>query len=504
MSARTNLLRNGGSAALLSVWICSATWGAVTTISYSDKCDDTVVRRMDPNADDPVDPAAHALPDLLQMNVSLWDPTDPAVDLFAGSISTNGQFMKLELVINGLVNPPGDTFPAAQFFAPFDYGPNPIYGYVEIDMDLDTCTGGELEFPEYHYLGNLARFGAAPSAPRFVDRYARSSTDFDGIIETAQFVDRSGEEFHLALVGNQFLNADINRIVGDSDNIFEAGETWQIQGDWFHRAHGFEAFTVTTGGFIEGGYIPFCTLEFWHDQTLDVTHVTLVYPLSNEADALSRGEAPEPLNRDATDQSSVLEALDDLQFSASVYGAPTPAPEEILLDWAAKDPTNYLDPTNWAVAAILGTSYTDFDPSSAYFVWTDVYPDLLRGDVDGDGLADQTDRTLIQQYITDNDSADGTTDQIVVLQNFAVEFHVFDINHNGQIDNLDVLLVSDYGDQNEDSDLDLQDFAEFSNCFSGTDAPYGASVCGLADLDGDADVDLVDIRRFQEAITGPN
>ena len=57
------------------------------------------------------------------------------------------------------------------------------------------------------------------------------------------------------------------------------------------------------------------------------------------------------------------------------------------------------------------------------------------------------------------------------------------------------------GDCNTDSGVDLADYADLEPCLSG---PEGGAQPGCAcfDLDGDDDVDLSDVGRFQKAFTG--
>ena len=81
---------------------------------------------------------------------------------------------------------------------------------------------------------------------------------------------------------------------------------------------------------------------------------------------------------------------------------------------------------------------------------------------------------------------------------------MFDINHNGVVDELDMLLVSVPGDLDDDADVDLADFASFQKCFAGTETPFDPLPCGLADLDTDGDVDVEDAQRFEAVMTGPD
>lgn len=57
-------------------------------------------------------------------------------------------------------------------------------------------------------------------------------------------------------------------------------------------------------------------------------------------------------------------------------------------------------------------------------------------------------------------------------------------------------------DCNSDGWVDLLDYDDFDECLSG---PYGGLLlpdCNCFDVDGDDDVDLSDIHRFQHAFTG--
>lgn len=468
-----------------------------------DDPDDAVVRRTDLGGDGPIDTGAHALIDLQAVTLGTWLPTDPQANLFVGDFNSNGLFLRLDVSVAGLVNPPGKTQPGQ--FAPFIYGPNPVFGFIEVEMDSDWDTGGELDNPEHRYLGNVARFGGVPDDVEFIDRVALSGAAFDDNFLTAPFVDRSGEDFHLALLGSLFESSDITELAGDGDGIFEADETWRIDAPWFHRAHGYESFSLALGGVFAGQYMPVCTLQFEHDSSAGVTLISLVFPLTNVGAGLMTGAAPEPINGDPSDQACVLEALTDLRDSAIfVNQFPTGLPEEeIITGWSGKVPDEYLEPDDWDVTAILGTSYTAPLPEGEYFVWTDVYPDIDRGDVNGDSEADSVDRDLIDQYITAQDGSDGQVDGQVVLAGFAMDFSVFDINHDGIVDSMDVSLVSHVGDQDNDDDVDLRDLAELQNCFSGQGVPWSGSDCHLSDLDADQDVDLVDSRRLQAALSGP-
>ncbi len=477
-----------------------------TVVTYVDGKGDAGARRTDPGGDGPIDPDQHRLIDLIEMTIGFWRPTAPQADVFTGTFHSSGEFFRLDIVLDGLVNPPGNTDP--QSFHPFQYGNHPIYGFVEIDMDEEAGTGGELEAPEFRYFGNAARFGGWVNLPQVPDRMAADASAFDGDFTTPPFVERSGEEFHLALLGHLFGPGDIEEIVGDGDLVFEAGEVWNIQAPWFHRAHGYEPFSLAVGGALPGEYAPRCPLRFAHNPEDDVTTVSLVFPRKNRGAALMMGQPPEPSNGNPSDQFSVREALLDLHHSALFLTMfPTGWPEEeLIIDWWKWDPDgpeDHLNPTEWRLYALLGTSYTAPDPDGALFVWTDVWPKPVRGDVNGDGTADEADRLLISQFTAAHDAEDGVVDGRVIIPGFGPDFRVFDVNHNGAVDTLDEWLVSTPHDLDGNGTVDLADVAVMQACLSGAFVPYGPLFCGLADADLDGDVDVHDAVRLIEAMTGP-
>ena len=60
-------------------------------------------------------------------------------------------------------------------------------------------------------------------------------------------------------------------------------------------------------------------------------------------------------------------------------------------------------------------------------------------------------------------------------------------------------------DADQDTDVDLVDFASFQACFNGPNRPSASEGdCGRFDTDRDGDVDLVDFGKFQACFNGPN
>ncbi len=471
------------------------------SVEFADPPHDCLPRPIDPGALLPFDAARHKLPDLLGITLASWTPDEPAADLFTGAADPAGEFLRLELVLMGLMNPPGSVDPLD--FRPFQYGDHPVFGFVEIDMDGDPDTGGELDAPQYRYLGNAARFGGLVHPPVHRDRAAHSGAAFDGIFQTHPQVERSGEEFHLALLGTEFGPADITVVIGNTDLRFDSGETWKLRGTFFHRAHGYEPFSFVEGGVVPGEYSPPCDLQFRHDAESDRTHITLVFPLTNVGAGLVRDEPPEPTNHDPTDHASVVEALEDLQLSAfflPILG--TGAPEEALLaNWAERDPWQHLNPALWSVNAILGGSFTSPNPDGVFFLWSDIYPNVVMGDVDGSGEFDGRDRQLIALAIAQHDHDDGVPDGVVTILDFATDFSVFDVNHDGRIDPFDLTPFLPDGDADRDGDVDLRDVALFQRCFH--EEPSAGGVCRPLDLLPDQTINLADFPAFRARLKGP-
>ncbi len=473
--------------------------GPVPVTVYADPDFDVGVRRTDAGASAPFDADDHNLPNICRIAIGRWEPPAPSIDLFAGNYVNSGGFARLDVVFEGLINPPGSTDP--YYFHPFAYGPNPVYGFIELDVDVDETTGGEVDAPGYRYLANIARFGGIPEGAEFTDRVAGESADLDGDFTTPPYVERSGEEFHLALLGGQFTDQDVEVVVGDTDLEFDSGETWDIVARWLHRAHGFEPFSLATGGTMPGEYELAAALRFSHDAVENRTTMSLVFPLNNGAAAAMWNEPPQAYDHDPSDQASILEALHDLRDSAIIVDMfPTGQPEEtLIIGWKDRGPGAFINAQNWRLTALVGTTYSS---AGHGFVWTDVFPNVLRGDVDGHSGVDFTDRWQIETYIAAHDGDDGSLDGRLCIAGFAADFAVYDVNHDGVVEPLDVLLASAVADADDDGDVDLADFGMIQQCFGNVAADWPAN-CPLVDLNGDGAVTVRDYRWFQAVLSGP-
>ena len=474
-----------------------------THARYRDPRADTAVICTDPLAATLVDLNRPHPIDLLEIRLGRFSPADPTGDPFVGvaadpsAFTPSGDLLRLDLVMAGLVNPPGPNGPVG--FNPYRYGDHPVYGFVEIDMDDNVRTGGELDAPQYRYLGNAARFGGLSSRPPYGNHMAGDHSAFDGVFNTPPFVERHGEEFHLALLGSvphQLFERD-----GNGDFTFDPGETWLLIGPFFHRAHGFELFSLADGGQIAGEYAPLCHLQFQHDLDSDTTVVSLLFPMNPQGAAQLWNQPAQPINHDPSDHASVAEALADLQNSALLLTFfPTNLPEEdIIIEWAQQDPGAHLDPRTWRVTALLGTSYPQRIPGGVYFLWTDIFPNVLPGDVDGNGFRSLDDARAILNFIAENDTHDGPPNGTVPVPGFAAGFTVFDVNHDGLVDQTDTLFFMGDGDGNRR--VDLRDFAVMQRCI-GQSGHYPP--CASMNFNRDATVDSDDLRILTWILTGAN
>lgn len=475
-----------------------------------DQADDAEVRRVDYGANGLVDPDLHRLPDILSYTIGTWQPFDAATDLFSGSWQTGAAFLRLEVVFQGLLNPPGTSGCCGYVFNPFRYGPHPLYAIIEIDADVDVDTGGDLWAPETRYLGMAGRWGGIPQASWLAGRAARDASAFDYDFATHPWVDRSGEDFHFSLMGYDF---DVIERSDPGDQLFGPGERWVLEGQMLHRAFGYEEFSFACCQGRPGSYEPVVQAEFAHTMTPSRTRVAWVYPLTNAAAAEMRGETyVEPVDGDASNQHSIHEAMEDLIFS-TINASPEDRSEPefaIIADWELKDPNVYLDPTAWRVQMVIGTGYILSQPE-ALFVYTDLMPSIEVGDFNGDGWVNLMDRGLFDAYIAANDGQPGkdltsVVDGRVELINFGTNFSVFDVNYDGVVDENDwaaiPALSHALADLDRDDDVDLDDFARLQVCLGG---PMSAPTAGCeqADLDRDGDVDQDDVMRLRQCTSGP-
>lgn len=482
-------------------------------VIYTDPIGDAVIRRTDLGADGFIDPQIQRLPDIVEMRIGAFAPIQPDDDRFAGVWDSAGGYVRFDIVLAGLINPPGPLAldPVFPVFAPFTSGLNPIFGFIEFDVDADENTGGELSDPNFRYLGNVARFGGSPSEARFANRVALDDSAFDGDVTTPPFVDRSGEEFHLVLLGERISGIEVEQeSAGGDPAIFEPGESWIAGGKLIHRAHGFEQFALMCFN-EEGSYEDETKLRFAHDLATDRTTISLVYPLTNVGSAAFSGPTQPVEENDgcADGQSSIEEALEDLQFSASI--APPGSrllPEfQLIAGWEFNTVADHLDPAAWRITSLLGTAY-GAQEAEALFIWTDLAPNPEMGDFNADGLVDAVDTAQLNTFIATEDGMTGDEDGIVNnnvdLWYFAPNFSLFDTDYDGLVGPQDAIVPGD---------MDLNQLVEFDDIDDLVQAlldpaAYSAAHGGVdplirGDLNVDGLLDGRDIKGFLNLILGP-
>ncbi|MFQ5500740.1 MAG: hypothetical protein ACE5EQ_00380 [Phycisphaerae bacterium] len=483
-------------------------------VVMSDPANDALLRKTDDNADGFIDPQVQRLPEILEMRIGTYQPIQPDGNRFIGNWDSAGGYLRLDIDLAGIINPPGplglDTsFPS---YDPLLYGPNPVYGFIEFDIDEDENTGGELSAPDFRYLGNVARFGGLPVESRFTNRVALDASAFDGDVTTPPFVDRSGEEFHISFLGERISSVDVDHeSPGGDPALFEAGETWFIGGKLVHRAHGFEQFTLMCFN-EEGRYEDEVKIQFKHDLATDITMISLVYPLTNAGSAAFSGPNETVLPNDgcADGQSSIEEALEDLQFSATIAPPGTrQLPEfQLIAGWEFNNVADHLDPANWRVTGLLGSAYVNQQPDAALFIWTDLVPNPQIGDFNADGLVDAADTAQLNAYIATDDGTsndeDGIVNNSIDLWNFAGNFSLFDTDYDGLVAPQDAIVP---GDMDLNQLVEFEDIDDFVLALLDP-AAYSATHGGVdplirGDLNVDGLLDGREIQGFLTLIVGP-
>jgi len=318
----------------------------------------------------------------------------------------------------------------------------------------------------------------------------------------------------LALLGELIDEIEVEQEkAGGDPGVFEEGEIWLIKGQLFHRAHGFEDFAFSCFG-EAGQYEPDVSVRFEHDALLDTTIVSLVYPLLNSKCAAYHGpeEPIEPEDGCASNQNSLKEALLDLKFSAANADPfDRTLPEfQLIAGWEFQNVGNNLNPENWRIAGIVGTAYAVQQADGARFIWTNIYPSPCIGDFDGNGLADDGDVSLLNDFISVHDGDplyddDGSsTNSIIDWHGFAGNLCLFNTSYDGFVDAADAVIA---GDMDLNQLLDIEDVDDFIQSLLDPEE-YGATHGGTdplirGDLNDDGNLDGGDIDDFVDRLMNP-
>jgi len=433
---------------------------------------DAVVRRTDQGNDGSINPLA-VLPDLASVTIEGWKPVDPLADPYVGSPdpAESPDIFRIEVRFNGLVNPPGTIGLGGHPFDPCKFGPSPVYGFLELDIDREKDTGGELTpVALSRYMANVGRFGGVPAGSieeRIVRRPGETDTNF---FSEPQF-ERSGADFAFTLCG--CWSVSIVEEGGDLDGQFDAGECWIVSGRFFERAQAFKCLSGVFGGSDFGLYDPVINARFSHLPGPDQTVIEVVFPMTPYGAGALLGEPVLDMDFDVANQFSLAEALNDVIIGAAF--PPGATCRELGEGWDGRDYTEFLDPGDWSATALFGTSYSDQE-GSALYVWTDTGFGEARGDFDGDQRAGSSDLSEMLDEIADSDGtskdADGVLDGQVGVIDFSAQFSLYDLDTDGVVGPLDIALMPC-----NDADLalprgihDFTDVLAFATAF-GNNAP---------------------------------
>jgi len=397
------------------------------------------VRRTDFGNSAPLLPGA-VMPDLLSVTIGAWSTATPTTDPYTGSFvaPAGADLFRLDIVIKGLVNPPGRLSTVPEYHFPTQYGPSPLYGTIEFDIDNDYDSGGEADFVyPATYLGQAARFGGVPQ--HLADRAILKPSDFNTDVNSPPFYERSGTDFELSLCGCD--TATLISQTGNMDGILDPDETMVVRSRFFLRATGYIDASYCFGGSDFGMYDPQSNLRFRHSSASNTTTVSLVFPLTMHGAALLAGTADQPADFNVANQTSVFEALNDVIVYVNNHALNGQA-AAIAQHWAGRSPLNYLNVLNWRCTAIVGSAYPA-PVSGADYVWTDAGFDLVTRDCNGDGIVNSADRDAVTNFIAQYDGVfgedcDGIVNGSVQLCSFAEKFAAYDINYDGFVDAEDV------------------------------------------------------------------
>jgi hypothetical protein len=438
-------------------------------VEFVENAADASVRRTNSCNCGTVGPS-QVLPDVERIVISPWQAFSPQSDRFTGSAvsRTGAHLVRIDTVFLGLVNPPGPLGMSGDY-APFLFGPSPMYGFVEIDVDGDKDTGGDsASSAALHFLANAARFGGRP-AGSFGDRAATGAGDMYQPWNQSPRIRLSGADWILSFCGC-FTPTIVYQ--SNAESTFVEGATWVIEGRFFSRSDGYQGASTMTGGTAFGQYDPIVQVQFQHSIASNKTTVSLVYALDPIGAGQLIGQGPQPIGSTVTNHTSIAEGVTDLiSYSHGPGLIPGSFEYQIESRWAGKSVANATDVTRWRPTFIIGTA--DAIQSDGLYVWTDAGFSCRQGDMNGDGAADALDRAEVQEFIDEHDGgsddADGVVNGRVTLGGFGANYSVFDVDGDGVVGPLDLAFYSASctADFNHSGSLTPQDIFDFLGAWFG-------------------------------------
>jgi len=162
-----------------------------------------------------------------------------------------------------------------------------------------------------------------------------------------------------------------------------------------------------------------------------------------------------------------------------------------------------LAPGTWRVNACLGSAHADPQSGGARFVWTDMYPNVLKCDVTGDGVVSIADVMAFQAFLTSHDGhpeydEDGNNcNQSIELDDFARNFCLFDTNYDGYVNSDDMVRLGDMDWNGQVNCGDIDDLALGMLDPAAYELAYpGKAPVKHGDMDGNLVLDGRDIQVF--------
>ncbi|MCA9305806.1 MAG: hypothetical protein KDA16_04705 [Phycisphaerales bacterium] len=466
---------------------------ATTKRTYFDLANDARVRRTDLGADGALGDGA-VLPDLISITSGGWSPASPATDPYTGVWveSEGADILRIDIVFEGLINPPGTLGLGPTLYDPFAFGPSPLYGSIEFDIDDENDTGGECSgAANFMYLASVGRLGEVPGTS-IEERMAREGEDLDSFFASEPQYERNGADYVLRFCG--CANVTVINDFGDPDGVFGPDDSWIVQSRFFQRAGGFAEVSGAFGGSAFGLYDPQTNLRFSHSISTGQTTVTLVYPLTMHGAASLRGEPEQPADTNVANHTSVEEAMSDV-IAGVQFPIFDPCTNAIAAGWRNRQFEEYINPAQWRIRAVVGTAYESEDPGGALYIWTDAGFNQQFADFSSDRCVTPLDENLLLYEIAELDGtgsdADGVVNGVVTLYLFGANFSVFDLNYDGLISPADAVLVEPIlaGDVNSDCIVNVNDLNMVLSQWGNAVAPAGK----CPDLSGNGIIDVDDL-----------